>query len=852
MKKYFTILLLTLTFCGASAVAQTYDTLKVMSYNLLNYPGSNSSSRNPEFRKTLLAVNPDVLIVQEMQSSSGTSEFLGQVLNFGQPGTYSNAPFLNGPDTDNAFFFKSSRVQYVSTTTLTTALRDINGYRFRPAGVNSDSLDIWIFSAHLKASQGFESDREAEATILRNHLNSLGPGHYIFGGDFNLYTSSEPAWTVLTGSQADNDGRLYDPINQPGSWNNSASFAAIHTQSTRLTDIGDGGSTGGLDDRFDFLLPTYLFQSLPSWQYVAGSYTSYGNDGNHFNQSINNGFNAAVPDSIADALHTCSDHLPVFMKIVRQVGAMPSITIVGPNGGESFGTGDTLIALWNTTAYSGAVTISLSRNGVGGPFETLASNTADDGVQSWIVSGAATGQARVRIEMNGAPYLSDLSDADFSIFTRNIAIYTPADMDTAFDGSSKSVEWTSVGVSGNVKVELRRDTSSGTWETLASSVTNSGSYSWAVTSPLAQAAQFRVSSVSAPTVGDSSGYFRILAPNDPPLISHNPVCDAVPGDVVFRAWVEDSGMHDDPKLYFSSDEFVTTDSLTLTPSSGGFAASRIFADGFYDYFIRVKDAGNLTASTDTFRLRVQSACGSALTYDDGEADSYQWSPETGFSWAVKFSPPGTPFVLCDAAYALSVRKPDSALGTVRIRVQAADGLGGIPGTLLRELTVGAAPNWLSGSAGVSPGWGRCVLRESGQAALTVYSDFYLSVSAESLAVALDSDLPQGRSYVYDPCEGEWFPEDGVASTTRLGNRMIRCEGWVASPPQVTIVRSGSDVLLRWTDVGAPYYQVSRATVVDGIYSVIVAQTPDSSYADLGAVPAFGQAFYYVTPVMATP
>ena len=35
---------------------------------------------------------------------------------------------------------------------------------------------------------------------------------------------------------------------------------------------------------------------------MENSYTSYGNDGNHFNQSINAGNNSTVPDEIADAL----------------------------------------------------------------------------------------------------------------------------------------------------------------------------------------------------------------------------------------------------------------------------------------------------------------------------------------------------------------------------------------------------------------------------------------------------------------------------------------------------------------------------------------------------------------------
>jgi hypothetical protein len=45
---------------------------------------------------------------------------------------------------------------------------------------------------------------------------------------------------------------------------------------------------------------------------IPGSYTTYGNDGSHFNDSINQPPNYAVGQEIADALHYASDHLPVY------------------------------------------------------------------------------------------------------------------------------------------------------------------------------------------------------------------------------------------------------------------------------------------------------------------------------------------------------------------------------------------------------------------------------------------------------------------------------------------------------------------------------------------------------------
>ena len=49
---------------------------------------------------------------------------------------------------------------------------------------------------------------------------------------------------------------------------------------------------------------------------LPGTYTPYGNDGNHFNLAINDGSNSTVPDSVAQALHAASDHLLVFADFV--------------------------------------------------------------------------------------------------------------------------------------------------------------------------------------------------------------------------------------------------------------------------------------------------------------------------------------------------------------------------------------------------------------------------------------------------------------------------------------------------------------------------------------------------------
>jgi len=298
---------LLLVMSCAQAVAQ--DTLRIATYNLLNYPGSDAAIRNPYFRTVVHTINPDVLIVQEMLSQTGVTGFLSNVMNAYQPGKYTSVPFDDGPDTDNSFYYNSSKVVYHGATYIGTALRRIAEYRFAPVG----SVDtIRIYSLHLKANPEDSLVRLGEATILRDHLNSLPSGaKFIVGGDFNIYRSSEPAFLKLIGSDANDNGRCKDPLNSVGNWNNNFSFRFIHTQSPRVRGFG-GGATGGMDDRFDMLLTSYSMDGVIH----VPSYTSYGNDSNHFNDSINRLPNSAVPDSVANALHYAADHLPVFADFI--------------------------------------------------------------------------------------------------------------------------------------------------------------------------------------------------------------------------------------------------------------------------------------------------------------------------------------------------------------------------------------------------------------------------------------------------------------------------------------------------------------------------------------------------------
>jgi endonuclease/exonuclease/phosphatase family metal-dependent hydrolase len=277
-----------------------------MTYNLLNYPITDTTTRNPYFRTIFANIQPDIIVVQEMTSQQGVNAFLNKILLPNNP-NYQAGTFIDGFDTDNAIFFKSNLFSFISNTPIRTALRDINEFRLKYI-LTEDT--IIIYSVHLKASDSLQNEllRAAEVDSLRKRTNLLPPNtNFIVVGDFNIYRSGELAYQKLLDQSS--SGYVLDPLTLTGTWNNPA-YAIYHTQSTRVRQFGDG-TAGGLDDRFDMILMSQAVMDSGGITFITGTYYAYGNDGNHYNDSINRPVNNAVGQLIADALHYASDHLPV-------------------------------------------------------------------------------------------------------------------------------------------------------------------------------------------------------------------------------------------------------------------------------------------------------------------------------------------------------------------------------------------------------------------------------------------------------------------------------------------------------------------------------------------------------------
>ena len=288
------------------------DTVSLISYNLLRF--NSSTERNLHFRNIIEKIKPDVLITQEMIGQESVNNFLNNILkNINEK--YKAADFIDDEDTDidQGLFYNSDKFSFISTSQIDGYPRPI--YIFTLKHLDTGEQFV-VYNLHLTASKGSENElaRSDQVKELKNYISETNSNFYIVAGDFNIYSTTESAYKDLFSITESGKGNLHDLINVVGTYNDPSN-ANIHTQSTRTSQFG-GGSHGGLDDRFDFILFSDSLMYGDRIFVIDSTYKSFGNDGMHYNSALNVGPNQEVSMNIANSLHDASDHLPVFVKII--------------------------------------------------------------------------------------------------------------------------------------------------------------------------------------------------------------------------------------------------------------------------------------------------------------------------------------------------------------------------------------------------------------------------------------------------------------------------------------------------------------------------------------------------------
>jgi len=326
MKKIYILLVINLLSINL-IIAQ--DTLTVLQYNLLYYGlyndyctnDNNGLSGKTEYLKTIINDNqPDIFTVNEIADDDAIHSYLLNnvfTLNENIKSTYLRGS-TQGDHLTSQIYYNSSKLTLLKEYFIYGYPRKVHTYKFyynSPDLLEGDTAYFYCFVAHLKAGSE-PSDAEDRATSTENvmeYIGRLGEGNYLFMGDLNLYTDEEIAYQNLVNPD-NNNLKFNDPVNAEGEWHNNEYYANYHTQSAFYT--GSCGAGGGMDDRFDFILISdNIKNNSDKIEYINNSYTTIGQDGEHFNSGINYQGNSSVSADMLDAISYNSDHLPVMLKL---------------------------------------------------------------------------------------------------------------------------------------------------------------------------------------------------------------------------------------------------------------------------------------------------------------------------------------------------------------------------------------------------------------------------------------------------------------------------------------------------------------------------------------------------------
>ncbi len=222
----------------------------------------------------------------------------------------------------------------------------------------------------------------------------------------------------------------------------------------------------------------------------------------------------------------------VYGDSANNFGIKGTVTVIAPNGGESWKIGDTKDITWNQVPATGFgnVDIAYSLNN-GAAWFPIATNTAAPCVSgfctySWVLDPVAdpniktSTQALIRVTKNGDAAVTDQSDGNFSI-KGNLKVTSPVGGEAWDVASAHNIVWTSSPISqGNVKLEYLV-AGVPTTITVAAGVPSSNlTYSWTVPDAISNQAKVRITSLTDSTITDTSTAnftiqpkFTLSAPN---------------------------------------------------------------------------------------------------------------------------------------------------------------------------------------------------------------------------------------------------------------------------------------------------------------------------------------------------
>ncbi|MET0405898.1 MAG: endonuclease/exonuclease/phosphatase family protein [Cystobacter sp.] len=415
-----------------------------------NTSSGNQQSYDPgEGIRIFQGVKPDIVMIQEFNYKSNSDSDIRSFVNEAF-GTHFHYYREEGAQIPNGIISRYPILASGEWKDTQVGNRDFAWARIDIPGPK----DLWAVSVHLLTSGS--GVRNTEAGNLVNYIRANVPAgdFLVIGGDYNSDSRSEALFSTFSSvvstsgpHPADHNGREGTNASRAKPYDHVLVSSNLRAYQTP-TVIGNSTFSAGL------VVDTRVYSPISE---ISPARSGDSGATNMQHMAVVKDFNVPSDDPTTPP------------------PSSGRVTVVIPNGGESFVAGGTASITWTAKELAN---VKVEYTADGSTWSVLsASVPASQGGYTWTVPASATSKARVRVSDASDATVSDTSDADFAIVTTP-PVDTSATITQETEGnnsaatangrvgadknvsggvsSSADVDWLrfSVGTAGAVKVKL--------------------------------------------------------------------------------------------------------------------------------------------------------------------------------------------------------------------------------------------------------------------------------------------------------------------------------------------------------------------------------------------------------------
>ena len=247
----------------------------------------------------------------------------------------------------------------------------------------------------------------------------------------------------------------------------------------------------------------YSTDSGGSWLPVTSSTPSTGS----FSWTLPDVTSSTCYVRVTDTASAASDQSDGTFTIEQE----PTITVISPNGGETWIGGHIYTITWNAVNVSN-VNIEYSPNNGAAWFSVATSLDASAGSYSWTAPNFYYTNYLIKIRDSGDPGVSDLSDAVFTIYKTSLSLTDPNGGENLIAGTSYDITWDTSYID-SLSIHYSVDNGSNWTDITVSTDASTGSYAWIVPAESSDECLVRLTDTASAIADTSASAFSILNPS---------------------------------------------------------------------------------------------------------------------------------------------------------------------------------------------------------------------------------------------------------------------------------------------------------------------------------------------------